>query len=752
MKKILLILLTFLTLSIVVGCINQPGQTAFRVRSDINADLNSDQGWAGILNENVTIFTDDPFRIRFEIVASDKLNDEQRFILQYRRNGDEWTNIETEKFPKPDKVFILNFERAEEDELPEGWQVISGSASGIKIVTDGSDKFLRVHLNDEPLMCIGIYETNWEPANFTAELCLPDNNQSGAGIIFGYVDPKNYCRILMDTAGFLQFSRFVDGMETAVTREKVTVDADQWLEIEVQIEDGEVEIEFAKGLAEISVHLDDIVPLSQVGFYVPANSNAEFRKFQLEGETSSPRVSIVSTKAYENGAETIDLLAGSKTEFIPGAGINFANKTIPWSGGMAQSEWEWPLVIRRFADGAVTNDEGDIFEFRMVDSDNQPFKNSINPVLSLSVPPGHIGGTFIETPGRIGPFQASNGDLYFIMEPAETDNMLMVIKSIDNGVSWQEADGDNRPDEDDLEGFAAELSGHTIHMIHQQTNETWHHSFRTSDHPTHPDTWDIRDHLIATQDDPPTQVATLAIRSDGSMVAVYGGPRKLHYKIRSADGVWEDNEITVDPGNDVILSDPQIVLGLNDEIHFAYYGNNGTAWYRKILPDGSLTESQLLSTELQPDPDANDGSILPLVFIPETNTLAVIYQHRSGYLWECRITDNGPPSPPVKVSDRKVVYSAVDSHQAGADAIAYGTTIHVLFIEDETGSIYHTYTDKNDDWQPSVLLVDGINGSWIRGSLYTRKDGVTVYGFAYDAGSAGGGGMNKYTELPLNGN
>ena len=60
------------------------------------------------------------------------------------------------------------------------------------------------------------------------------------------------------------------------------------------------------------------------------------------------------------------------------------------------------------------------FELRMVDAGGAAFGGSRNPVLRLTIPPGHIGGTFVETPGRIGPWQAHNGDLYFIMEPAET--------------------------------------------------------------------------------------------------------------------------------------------------------------------------------------------------------------------------------------------------------------------------------------------------------------------------------------------
>src|SRR5690606_8351257 len=336
-----------------------------------------------------------------------------------------------------------------------------------------------------------------------------------------YVDPENYYRIFLDVDGTLRLIRLADGMESVVAEEKATVASGKWLELEVQIEDEGVEIEF--GGVDMSAHFDNGGPQSKIGFYVPPKSAIELKEFELEGETSSPPVSIVSSEAYENGAETSDLLVGSNAEFIPGAGISLHRRTIPWSGGMSQSEWEWSLVIRRFEDGAVTNDEGDIFEFRMVDANNKPFEDSKNPVLSLSVPPGHIGGTFIETPSRIGPFQVSNGDLYFIIEPTETDNMLLMIKSTYNGMSWQEVDGRNRPGKGDLDGFAVVLSAHTIHMSHQQTNRTWHHSFRPSDHTTQPDTWEIRDHQIAGHDAPPTQVASLAMRSDGSMVAVYGG-------------------------------------------------------------------------------------------------------------------------------------------------------------------------------------------------------------------------------------
>ena len=49
----------------------------------------------------------------------------------------------------------------------------------------------------------------------------------------------------------------------------------------------------------------------------------------------------------------------------------------------------------------------------------------------------------------------------------------------------------------------------------------------------------------------------------------------------------------------------------------------------------------------------------------------------------------------------------------------------------------------------SILRVDKILGSWIRGNVYTRPDGMKVYGYIYDADSDGGAGMNRFDEVVL---
>ena len=191
------------------------------------------------------------------------------------------------------------------------------------------------------------------------------------------------------------------------------------------------------------------------------------------------------------------------------------------------------------------------------------------------------------------PVSVSNGDLYFIMEPAETDNVFMMIKSTDGGVTWREVDAANRPVTDDLESVDARQVGDTIHIVHQVTRSTRYHSFRTSDHPTHPDTWAVRDELAASANSV-AQAATLVVRSDGSMVTFYVG-QTVHYNIRSAAGEW-GTQIVIDAGVAPNLAGPRAVLGKNNTVHLAYYGMDGTIWYRRLLRDGTLTARERLAS------------------------------------------------------------------------------------------------------------------------------------------------------------
>ena len=101
------------------------------------------------------------------------------------------------------------------------------------------------------------------------------------------------------------------------------------------------------------------------------------------------------------------------------------------------------------------------------------------------------------------------------------------------------------------------------------------------------------------------------------------------------------------------------------------------------------------------------------------------------------------------ISQRTVTQNAVDSDQVGADLVEHEGRLHLLFLDQETGSIYHTQSSEAGVWSAAEPVVEGIRGQWVRGQLVTKPDGRVVYGFVYDASSDGGSGMNRYGEVDL---
>ena len=461
---------------------------------------------------------------------------------------------------------------------------------------------------------------------------------------------------------------------------------------------------------------------------------------------ASPLVSIIKTDAYQSGDETTRLLGEATQDWDDGLGLNAEVATPVWRETGNALEWEWPLVVRRFSDGPTFSEDGLSVDLRLVNGIGQPLAGVEPLQLTLSAEPGHLGGTFIETPGRIGPYQTGNGSLYFFMEPTETDNRFMAMISTDYGNSWREVDGENRPDADDLEGVAAARHGDVIHLIHQQSEEVFYHAFDLSAGAA--GQWLVNSESIAQPAEPPTQYADLIARQDGSLVALYAGDHKLFMQFRDVHGNWtEPGELDTDMAPD--LSGPVMAVGDDGQVTLAYTALDGQGFVRHLRADNTLTDRQQISSDLGTR-DIDNGAIAPLVIDPETGDSIIVYRESDGMLYERRLSHDGELSALAKISDMSVVTGAVDSEQVGADLIYHNGVLHLLFIEEASRDIYHTQSSEPGVWQQPMRVVDNIQGGWVRGSVHLNQAGEPVYGFVYDAGSKGGSGFNRYMALPLN--
>lgn len=724
-------------------------QTAFRLRSDFQAPLNAGHGWTAPLNEPATVLADQPFRLRFELESTRQTATEPRFQLQVRRNLGPWEPLGAENFPQPAKELELDFNK----QLPEAamgslWHFVRGNETALSRKGAADSSYLRLEAREGALLALVGAEVPWQPVEFAAILRFPATGPAAAGIVFGYEDADNYLRAEIQAGGGIQLVRVCDGKASPLAAHAFEIKRDQWSEVKVIMEGSVVTLEYDDKALVFSEDLGQTIPVSGTGLFLPKAHRVDLQSLLTEGEPRTPRSSIMASPSFSHGAPTTDLLKESAQPFTGGSGISFAETTPLWASNSGQSEWEFPIVIRRFSDEAALNAPGDRFDYRMVDAEGTPLPRTALATVTLDVAPGHIGGTFVETPMRLGPWQATNGDLYFLMEPAETWNALMTVKSADGGRSWLEMDGAHRPETGDLEGFGSVLVGDQIHMVHQTSDDVWYHVFRTSDHPEQPDTWAIQDERIASPEEPPTQVADIALRSDGSVVVVYGGPHKIHFSIRSPQGTWSDATVidsTVAPD----LSGPTLALGQDDIVHLAYTGSDGSAWYRQLSPQGKLSERSCIADDLGTQSE-DVGSILPLLYLPGSDTVSIIYRLAKGQLWERRVRGNGRNwSEPVQVTDRPVVQNAVDSDQTGADALVHGDSVHLLFIDQATNQLFHTARQGGGHWRAPQPCNDDQPVQWVRGSLVEKPDGSVVYGYVIDAGAFGGSGMNRYREMPL---
>jgi len=728
-----------LALLTTTGCMHAQS-TTFRIRSDLGTLLNDDAGWAGAQGEAVTVEADRPFRLRMEVEPRAP----GAFALQARRNEGAWETLEAHDFPHPLRELDLTFEGVAAGSIPLGWTVRRGGAHGLAVIEERDNALLRA--SGESGGLVALYAAPWPLPDFTftARFRQPGGSMHSFALVLDHDDAGNHYRVRFDPVGRLVVSRVTDGREVMLADQPAILTSGTWHEAELELEKGELAITLDEVTFKPAVSIDNAAK-GDVGVAVLPEAVVDFAEFTLEGVARTPRVSIVATPAYANDASTTDLLHSSPAPFTAGSGLSLAERTLRWTGGAGRhAEFEWPLVIRRLADGVQVNETGDRFSFRMVDSAGDPVPGGPAAEVRLVVPPAHVGGTFVENPGRIGPWQATNGDLYFIMEPTETDNRFMMMKSSDGGTSWHEADGANRPNTNDLESVDSRRVGDRIHIIHQVTRSVRYHVFRTSDHPTHPDSWGLRDE-IAAQDVAVAQTASMAVRADGSIAAFYLADR-LHYVVRSPDGQW-GVPVEIDPEASYVNAGPQAILDRDDRIHLAYFSDDGSIWYRLLLPDGTLTPRQRLAQGAGTS-RAEYGAVLPLAYDLASDTVTIAYRLADGSLWARRIAGASAPTQPALVSDRPVITDAVDSQQPAADIVSGGEGSHVLFVDEETRSIFSTQRQGNG-WKEPVLRVDGIRGSWVRGNIIRKPDGARVYGYVYDAGSGGGAGMNRYGEIPI---
>ena len=266
-------------------------QSAFRIRTDFNAPLNADTGWAADTNQPATVLADEPFRVRFEVEALKAGDTERRYQLEVRRNGGIWEPLGAENFPQPAKELAFDFEAQPEDSLSALWQVPSDDTSGLSWQAGEEGGHLQLEADDEALLALGRYQTTWDPLEFAVDLRLPESDAARGGVVFGYENPDNHLRVDVQAGEGIQVIRISGGAESILATHPFDVKNDDWFELKLIMEDQSLTVEYDDEALVFTEQLKRSIPASVAGLYVPQGERLDVQALVVEGLPRTPRTS-----------------------------------------------------------------------------------------------------------------------------------------------------------------------------------------------------------------------------------------------------------------------------------------------------------------------------------------------------------------------------------------------------------------------------------------------------------------------------
>ena len=474
---------------------------------------------------------------------------------------------------------------------------------------------------------------------------------------------------------------------------------------------------------------------------------------------ATPGLGATESAQYAQNDTTSNILAGSGKTFQAGVGTETgATGTFP-NVQNEHIETEFCLRIRRQYDGG-RNDAGDEFEFKLRESgtDNDLTGVSLIPKVTLAIPTGLIGGTLVESPGRVGPFKDGNGNLYYLHERAETNNIWLISKSTDGGDTWVDVDTANRPTKGDLESVDAVLENDRLYILHHQNPAVWHHIFRVSTHGTNPDTWELKDEEIENNSIPnpipSNQFAGIVRRSDGDLIAFFvfnnGTNTQIYYRIKPNAGAW-GSRIQLD-SEAVNFSGVAVVRGASDKTHIVYADDAGNVYHRSLDSADTLSARESLTTTALTANSVYQPLAAP-VYWDESGTEKILVSYvkaADGKVYSRIITNDGTPgTESAAASDNAVYRNGGGSHAVCYQAVNDGANVYIVYGDNTTQDIFRDVNLDEAGWGTDVELLDAKTCDNITANLFTHSagnGGAKVLGYVYENGTDGYTGQLWYAE------
>lgn len=371
--------------------------------------------------------------------------------------------------------------------------------------------------------------------------------------------------------------------------------------------------------------------------------------------------------------------------------------------------------------------------------------------------PGSLTGVMPEANAHLGPYKDGNGNLYTVLEDfLGAGNKPKLMKSTNHGANWSEIDAANRPQKSDLEGYWLEQVGTTIYFGWQKSSgEVYYAAFNTSDAPSNPDKWVIKDVSLNTSE-PAEQWFSMNGLSNGDVWMFYGiGPNgsgeQMGFRKRVKSTGAMSAQVSLDTGKSVtqVVS----VAGAGDVTHIIY-NNFATKqiFYRTLSASGTLGAAKRIDTG-----GTNSQ------YVPMTNAVlhswggqeyvTVAFGNPSSNLKSISVnTATGTASAEATISTVPVtVNPGTGSKSIIAHLGTDGTTVHALYSDESGDDIWHDKTSGSGWGGTDVNVLGGVQTLWITGAaVYNNKSGMKVLGYIYTiAPFVDDGGTHRYNEIRL---
>lgn len=357
--------------------------------------------------------------------------------------------------------------------------------------------------------------------------------------------------------------------------------------------------------------------------------------------------------------------------------------------------------------------------------------------------PGVINGIEIESHDHVPPIIDSKGNLYRVTEDflAEGNNPRF-MKSSDGGASWREQDAGSRSTKNDTEAGWVVQDGSTIWFV-WEAEDVYLTRFRTSDHPTRPDSYAISTETVPVEPAVPdhNQYVSAVRNTDGSLWVAYGvesDGRKIAFRRRTGPDRYTDQRIV--DGRASPTTAPRLVSGAHGVTHIFYKddGSNHLYW-RRLTATGDVSPARRI------DSGGTNEIITPLtnaVYYDDhgVEVLVVAFADPAGVLRSVTIRD-GRIGPERQVSDTPVMIApeVVTSDAAVAHLAVDGRTVHAMWSDAENGHVFRDSRSNTGHWGGDRRVVGTGRGTarqaqYVYCNVLTLPNGRKVLGFTYDLG------------------